>query len=341
MAEQPARVVRLDLWIDPVFDRILRDAPGLALAVMKLNAPRSENMDLLRGARFYHISAAKDEVPLQWQVTRDLLDQCPDLACVSTSGAGYDTVDVAACTDAGVLVVNQAGGNANSVAEHALGLMLAVSRRVLESASRLRNDCGFSREDLMGHELSDKTLGLVGLGHIGQRTAQLGAAFNMHVVAHDPYLKPDEITARGAQPVSLEELLAASDFVSLHCPLTSETRGMFDALAFARMKQGAIFITTARGGIHQEAALYDALLAGHLAGAGLDVWDVEPPARENPLLALSNVVPTFHTAGVTHEARRNVARMAAEQLVALAEGRQAARVVNPLAWQRAAQRLHG
>lgn len=334
------QVVRLNLWIDPSFDTLLLDRPGMDLDILDIKAPDTDGWAKLGKAHIYHISAAKDEVPTTWLVTPELLQRCPRLLCVSTSGAGYDTVDVQACTDAGVLVVNQAGGNANSVAEHAIGLMIAVSRRFGESSHMLKHGQGFSREDLMGHELNGKALGLVGLGHIGTRTAQLGRAFGMRVLAYDPYLDEATLRARGAQGVTLDELLQSSDIVSLHCPRTQETRNMFDKRAYEKMKPGAIFVSTARGGIHNENDLYDALCSGHLAGAGLDVWDVEPPASDHPLLGLPNVVPTYHTAGVSHEGRKNVATIAAEQILAISAGEPAPRVINPQVMPRFTERFN-
>ena len=334
------RVIRLSLWIDPSFDQLLKAQPGVDLDVLDIEEPETANWPKLANADIYHISAAKDEVPATWLVTAELIQRCPRLLCVSTSGAGYDTVDVQACTDAGILVVNQAGGNANSVAEHAIGLMIAVSRRFGESAYMLKQGLSCTREDLMGHELNGKTLGLVGLGHIGARTAQLGRAFGMRVLAYDPYLDQAVIQERGAQGATLDELLRASDIVSLHCPRTQETRNMFDARAYGRMKPGAIFVSTARGGIHNEKDLYDALASGHLGGAGLDVWDVEPPPADHPLLGLPNVVPTYHTAGVSHEGRRNVATIAARQILAICAGEPAPRIINPQVLPRFTERYN-
>jgi D-3-phosphoglycerate dehydrogenase len=245
---------------------------------------------------------------------------------------------VAACTAAGIAVVNQAGGNAPSVAEHALALMLGVSRRMVESDRRMRRERGFTREDVMGHEIRGKTLGLVGIGHTGTGVAALARAFGMEVIATDPLLDAQEIARRGARAVSLPELLAQSDIVSLHCPRDASTMKLIDAGAFARMKKSAIFISTARGGIHDEAALVRALRSGHLAGAGLDVWDQEPPPLDHPLLAMDNVFATFHTAGVTHEARRNVARIAAEQIAQVVAGERPPRLVNPEVWPAYEQR---
>ncbi|MNU41769.1 (S)-sulfolactate dehydrogenase [compost metagenome] len=334
-----ARLCRLDLWLNPVFDEMIGAAPGIALSVLPARGDDARTLAGLKTAHAYHVSAAKDELPRQWFVNADLIAQCPELVCVSSGGAGYDTVDVAACTAAGIAVVNQAGGNAASVAEHTYALLLAVQRRVVESHNRLRHDTGFTREDLMGHEIHGGVIGLVGIGQIGTRVARIAQGFGLRVIAHDPLLDAEAIRARGAEPVTLDELLAQSDVVSLHCPLDASTRGLFGARAFAAMKPGAVFISTARGGIHDEAALYEALRGGHLRGAGLDVWQQEPPPRDAPLLGLANVVATFHTAGVTHEARRNVARSSATQLIAMLRGERPPQLVNPEVWPAAAARI--
>lgn len=337
MARQ-LRVVRTDLWIADAFDARLKDAPGISLGVFPVRGHASAAWDQLGAAHVYHASAAKDELPREWFVSAELLARCPQLLCVSSSGAGYDTIDVAACTAAGVAVVNQAGGNAASVAEHTLGMMLALSRRMAECDKRMRRETGFTREDIMGHEIRGKTLGIVGIGHVGTRVAALARAFGMEVVACDPLLPDDEIVRRGARAVTLPQLLAQADVVSLHCPRDAGTLKMMDAAAFARMKKGALFVTTARGGIHDEQALADALRSGHLAGAGIDVWDREPPPLDHPLLAMDNVFATFHTAGVTHECRRDVAAMAAEQIAGLAAGQRPPRLVNPEVWPAYEQR---
>lgn len=328
----PLHVVRSDLWLDPIFDRLLAAEPRIALDVFAARGDAQAARDLLARAHVYQISAAKDELPQAWFARAELLAHCPQLLCVSSGGAGYDTVDVAACTAAGIAVVNQAGGNAPSVAEHTLAMMLGLSRRMVECDHRMRRETGFTRESLMGHEIGGKTLGLVGIGEVGKRVAALARAFGMQVLATDPFVAPEAIARRGARAVSFEQLLAESDFVSLHCPRDAGTLRMMDASAFARMKKGAIFITTARGGIHDEAALVEALRSGYLAGAGLDVWDREPPPLDHPLLAMNNVYATFHTAGVTHEARHNVAAMAARQIAGLLAGERPPRLVNPEVW---------
>ena len=332
------KIVRLDLWAHPALDTILKAADDVELTIAPANGNDEAVWQALSTAHAYHVSAAKDELPRRWFVTREMLARTPDLLIASSSGAGYDTIDVEACNEAGVAVVNQTGGNAVSVAEHTLALMLGVARRMAESDRRLRKETGLTREDVMGHEIAGKTVGIVGIGNIGRRVAALAQAFGMTAIATDPLLSADEIRARGATPVSLDTLLAESDFVSLHCPRDASTLKMIDAAAFAKMKPGAIFIQTARGGLHDEQALTEALQSGHLSGAGLDVWDIEPPPLDHPLLAMPNVYATFHTAGVTHEARKSMATFSAEQLVHTLRGGVPPRLINPEVWPRVAER---
>jgi len=333
-------VVRLNHWYHPTMAATFAAAPGVELVTCALEDPPAATWNVFARAHAYQISSARDELPREWSATPELLARMPSLLCVSTAGAGYDTVDVAACTEAGVLAVNQAGSNARSVAEHTLGMMLDLAKRIAESDRRLRADArGFTREDLMGREISGRTLGLVGIGHVGRQVAKLAAAFEMEVLAVDPFLDAAEVARRGAVKVELGELLARSDCVSLHCPRDAGTLGMFDAAAFAAMKPGSVFITTARGGIHDEAALAAALQSGHLAGAGLDVWAVEPPPFDHPLLAMPNVVATHHTAGVTHDARETMHRWAAEQVIDVLAGKRPPRLLNPEAWPRFCERF--
>jgi len=333
-----AQVCRLDLWINPIFDETLAPNANIDLHVASRDPQCLETAATLAQSHAYHVCAAKDDLPKRWWVNEDLIKSCPNLLCVSAGGAGYDTVDVDACSAAGIPVVNQAGANAHSVAEHTFALLLSVIKRIVESDKKLRTESGFTREDLMGDEIHGCTIGIVGIGEIGTRTAKIAQGFGLQVLAFDPFLSPDQIRSRGAEPASLEQLLQRSDFVSLHCPLNSQTRHLIGADAFARMKPGSVFVSTARGGIHDEVALYEALKSGHLRGAGLDVWEVEPPCHEAPLLTLNNVVATFHTAGVSHGGRRNVARSSAEQLIAMLEGKRPPHLLNPEVWDRFIER---
>lgn len=336
------RVARLDLWIDPGFDETIARDGTLDLRVLPAGGDAVTAAGLA-DAHAYHVSAAKDEVPARWQVSADLLAQCPQLLCVSSGGAGYDTVDVAACTRAGVAVVNQAGANAASVAEMTFALLLSLVKRLGESEAALRAGTAVSREALMGHEIEGRVIGIVGIGEIGRRVARIATGFGLKVIAYDPLLTDAQIAERGAAPVSFDALLEQADIVSLHCPLNADTRGMVDAAALRRMKRGALFVSTARGGIHDEDALLAALESGHIAGAGLDVWQVEPPPPRSGLLQRPDVAAAFHTGGVTHEGRRKVAQGSATQILDMLAGRKPARLLNPEVWPRFLTRLaeHG
>lgn len=312
--------------------------PALEVVTIELERPESEIAAMLAGCHGYYVRASRDELPRPWHVSPDFLGRFPRLLMVASYGAGYDTIDVDACTDGGVIVVNQAGGNAEGVAEHALGMMLALLKRIPEANALLRAGTLVDRETLMGRELTGRTVGIVGLGHTGSRTAQLANAFGCRVLAVDPYLNADACTAKGAQKTDLPQLLAESDIVTLHCPLTHETRGMFGAAQYAAMRAGALFISTARGNIHDEAALHEALVCGHLAGAGLDVWEKEPPAPSHPLISHPSVLASPHTAGVTHESRERVASMAAQAFAIATAGKVPPRLLNPGAVERCAAR---
>ena len=333
MSAAAVRVVRLDTPLDaPSFDNLVRADERVSLQVAPLTGDGGAAWQALEAANVYHIASAKDDIPRHFYAEDALLLRCPQLLAVSAYGAGFDTVDAAACTRAGVAVVNQSGSNSGAVAEHTLGMMLALCKRIPESDRRLRRGEHFARAEMMGFDLMGRTLGIVGIGHAGGRVAQLARAFGMAVLATDPLLPPQEVSHRGAEAVPLPELLERSDIVSLHCPLDAGTRGMFGAAQFAAMKKGALFITTARGNIHDEAALEGALRSGHLGGAGLDVWSIEPPPQTHPLLSLDNVVATHHTAGVTIDSRRQMATMGATQILELAHGRRPPRLVNPQVW---------
>jgi D-3-phosphoglycerate dehydrogenase / 2-oxoglutarate reductase len=197
-----------------------------------------------------------------------------------------------------------------------------------------------NRNALMGTEAQGKTIGIVGIGHVGRRIAELcKGLFAMKVLAHDPYLSSAEIAARGADKVELDELLRRSDYVSISCPLTKDNRGMIGAREFAAMQPHAYFITTARGFIHDEGALFEALRDKRIAGAGLDVWAKEPPPPDHPLLQFDNVLASPHTAGVTREARANMGRIAAEQILGALDGKRPPRIINPEVWPRYAERF--
>ncbi|MGH7247857.1 MAG: hydroxyacid dehydrogenase [Pseudomonadota bacterium] len=297
-------------------------------------------MPVLSAAHAYQTSSTRQELAPHYHTSAEFLRKTPNLLLVSTNGAGYDTVDVQACTERGILVVNQSGGNAESVAEHVVGMMLALVKRVVECDRALRAGALKTRAAYSGHEAFGKTIGIVGLGNVGRRVAELcGGLLRMQVLAYDPYLGAEEMRRRGAAKVELDDLLRRADFISINCPLTGETQKMIGAREFALMRPHAYFITTARGFIHDEEALERALRENNLAGAGLDVWETEPPPAQHPLMRFDNVIVTAHTAGVTVEARIRMGRFAAEQILGALDGKPVTRIVNPQVWPHYARRF--
>src|SRR5437660_3350644 len=340
MSVNNKRVFYVKYLAHPIYEVILKSRADVRLDRLENESPDAVAAPVLLAAHAYQIGAARDELARHFHVDADLLRRAPNLLIVSSNGAGFDPVDVEACTAAGVLVVNQSGGNANSVAEHALGMLLTLSKRIRESDRALRRDRNVNRNALIGNEAKGKTIGIVGLANVGRRIAELcNGLLHMKVIAYDPYLTSEEIVVRGGEKVELDDLLRRSDFVSISCPLNSGSRGMIGAREFALMQPHAFFITTARGFIHDERALYDALKEKRIAGAGLDVWDKEPPPPEHPLLQFDNVLASPHTAGVTREARINMGRIAAEQLLDALDGKKPPRIVNPEVWPAYAKRF--
>ncbi len=334
------RVFYVKYLAHPVYEEIIKARPDVRLDRLENESAAAVSAPILAAAHAYQIGAARDELAPHFHVHQDLLQRAPNLLIVSSNGAGFDPVDVDACTAAGVLVVNQSGGNANSVAEHALGMLLTLSKRILEADRALRRDAHVNRNALMGNEAKGKTIGIVGIGNVGRRIAELcKGLLHMKVIAYDPFLSAEEIAARGAEKVELDDLMRRSDFVSISCPLNKDNRGMIGARQFALMQPHAFFITTARGFIHDEKALYDALRDKRIAGAGLDVWDKEPPPAEHPLLQFDNVLASPHTAGVPKEARENMGRIAAEQILDALDGKRPPRVINPEVWPAYARRF--
>jgi D-3-phosphoglycerate dehydrogenase / 2-oxoglutarate reductase len=323
-----------------IYAEILKTRPDVRLDRLENESPDEVAAPILEAAHAYQIGAARDELARHFHVDQDLLRRTPNLLIVSSNGAGFDPVDVDACTAAGVLVVNQSGGNANSVAEHALGMLLTLSKRIIESDRVLRRQRDVNRNALIGNEAQGKTIGIIGLGNVGRRIAELcRGLLHMKVIAYDPYLTAEEMSKRGGEKVELDELLRRADYVSVSCPLTKESRGMIGGREFALMQPHTFFITTARGFIHDEDALADALRNKRIAGAGLDVWAKEPPPPEHPLLQFDNVLASPHTAGVTQEARENMGRIAAEQVLAALDGKRPPRIINPEVWPAYARRF--
>ena len=338
------RLAYFDQWTDPVAGEVIADHGGFDVTRLEITGAVDTNWAGLEAAHGYQSLirtelARNPGVAEQWICGPELLARCPDLLAVCSAGAGFDIIDVDACTAAGVIVCNNSGPGREAVAEHALGFMLTLAKKISLADRMIRREVVQDRMPLRSSELLGKTLGIVGVGQIGGRLIELCAPFAMTVLAHDPYLSADEATARGATKVELDELLERSDFVHLNCPLTPETEGLMGTEQFARMKPTAFFITTARGPVHDEAALYDALVSGAIAGAGIDVFHQEPPDPGHPLLTLDTVVASPHTAGITVEATRDIARATAEQWIAIFAGKVPSRLINPDAWPAYADRF--
>jgi D-3-phosphoglycerate dehydrogenase / 2-oxoglutarate reductase len=261
------------------------------------------------------------------RVTSAVLDAAPRLRVIGRAGAGVDTIDVAAATERGIVVVNAPGGNAVAAAEHTLALLFALARRVAAAdASMKRGE--WARSAYMGTELAGKTLGLIGLGRVGGEVARRALGLDMHVLVYDPYV-PDEHARRlGLEPVELEAVLEASDFVSLHVPLTDATRGILGAAQIARLRSSAFIVNCARGGLVDDAALLSALDEGRLAGAAVDVFSNEPARPDDPLPRHPKVVATPHLGASTVEAQANVAVQVANEVLAVLDGRPAQFAVN-------------
>lgn len=247
------------------------------------------------------------------KVTAELLHRAPALRVVGRAGVGVDNVDLEAATKKGVLVLNTPGGNAVSVAEHTLALMLALARAIPQANQSVKQG-RWEKRLFMGRELREKTLGVLGLGRIGVEVAKRARALEMKVLAHDPYVTPVVASEANVQLVSLKQLLAESDYISIHVSLTPETAGMIDAAALARMKPGVRIINCARGEVIDEQALAEAIVSGKVAGAALDVFTEEPPPLNHPLALLPQVISTPHIAGSTEEAQEMVGYRIAEQV---------------------------
>jgi phosphoglycerate dehydrogenase-like enzyme len=252
------------------------------------------------------------------RVSADLIALAPQLRVIARTGVGYDAVDVAAATARKIAVLITPGTNQESVAEQVFSLLLALTRNIVNLDRMIR--AGVWDRTLV-RPVRSKTLGLVGLGRIGRAVATRALAFGMNVVAHDPIAGDADFEARhGIRRLSFDDLLAASDVVSLHTPLTAETRGLINRSTLAKMRPGSYLINTARGGLVVEADLAESLASGHLAGAGLDVLNAEPPAPGNPLLGLQNVVLSPHMGGIDTKSMADMAELAARCVVALYKG---------------------
>ena len=248
------------------------------------------------------------------KITEKIIAAADNLKVIGRAGIGVDNVDIPAATKKGIIVMNTPFGNSITTAEHAIAMMMALARQLPEADASTRAS-KWEKNRFMGVEVTSKTLGLIGAGNIGSIVADRAIGLRMKVIAFDPFLTPERAQTLGVEKVELDELLARADFITLHTPLIDATRNIIDAKALAKTKKGVRIINCARGGLIDEAALYDALKSGHVAGAALDVF-LEEPAENNPLFELPNVICTPHLGAATTEAQENVALQVAEQISA-------------------------
>jgi D-3-phosphoglycerate dehydrogenase len=288
-----AEIVVVDPWAEP--ERWEREAP-------QVDAVISRKGRITRS----HIQASRGRLKI-----------------VARTGVGVDIsrIDVDAAREHRVWVTNMPGSNAAAVAELAFGQMVALARHTPEASRAVKEHRWGDYVRLLGVELAGKTLGIVGMGNIGTRVALRARAFEMALLVCDPYIPASHVTALGGRWVGLDELLAESDFVTLHCPLNRETRHMIGEAELARMKSSAYLVNLARGGVVDDRALHRALTEKKIAGAAIDVMETEPPPKDHPLLALDNVLLTPHIGGSTREAQKRGERGAAEEVVRVLEGK--------------------
>jgi D-3-phosphoglycerate dehydrogenase len=247
------------------------------------------------------------------KVNADLMDAAKKLRVIGRAGVGVDNIDVPAATARGIVVMNAPDGNTITTAEHTLALLVALARNIPQANASVKA-AKWERKRFIGAELQGKTLGIIGLGRIGRAVAARARAFGMIIVAHDPFIAPDQARDLEIESASLDEVFSRADFLTVHTPLTSETRGLIGAQAFTKMKKGARIINCARGGLVDEAALFEAIKSGIVAGAALDVFEQEPPPPDHPLLGLDEVIVTPHLGASTTEAQEGVAVTVAEQM---------------------------
>lgn len=262
------------------------------------------------------VIASADALIIRSATTADaeLLNLATNLKAIARAGVGVDNVDLDVATANGVVVMNTPDGNTISTAEHTFGLMLSLARQIPKAHGTMASG-GWDRKKFMGVELRGKTLGVVGFGRIGRALAKRAIAFEMDVIAYDPYIPADVAEDLGAKLVGMDELFAKADFISLHTVITDETREMINATNIAKMKDGVRIINAARGALINDADLAEAIKSGKVGGAGLDVYHQEPPPAENPLIGLEGVVHTPHLAASTTDAQVQVGVDAVQQII--------------------------
>jgi len=278
------------------------------------NKPSISPQELLQTIQSYNALVVRGRT----KVTADVFAAAPNLKVVGRAGVGVDNIDLAAAQSHAVTIVNTPTATTTAVAEHALALMLAAIRFVPRADNSMKSGQWLKKE-LLGSELSGKVLGIIGMGHIGSGVAGRAASFGMRILGHDPFLSDTDIQQRGAEPAALTDLYTRADLISLHIPLTPDTRNIIDGQAFAYMQRGVVLICTARGGLIDETALVSALESGQVAAAALDVFNTEPPGL-TALVSHPRVIATPHLGAQTHEAQVRAAVNVAEEILAALQG---------------------
>ena len=294
---------------DSMSDRcveIFKNAPGLQVDVNTKLKPE----ELKKVIKDYHALVVRSAT----KVTAEIIEAADNLKVIGRAGTGVDNIDMQAATKKGIVVMNTPGGNTVTTAEHAVSMLMALARKIPQATASMRKG-EWEKKKFEGTEITGKTLGILGVGNIGTVVADRAQGLKMNVIAYDPYLSQEAANRMGVLPVSLDDLYKRSDFISVHVPLTNETKNLVNRDAFAKMKKGVKIIDCARGGIVNEKDLSDAIKEGIVSGAAMDVFEKEPTPPDNPLLGLEEVILTPHLGASTAEAQENVAIAIAEQIV--------------------------
>ena len=292
--------------ISPKGIALLQQQPEFKVTVLETRLSEAELLPLVG-----EVSAMV--VRSETKVTKRVIEAAPELRVVGRAGVGVDNVDVETATQRGIVVMNTPGGNTISTAELTFSMLMALARKIPQAHGSMKAG-EWNRKEFQGVELYNKTLGVLGMGRIGSEVARRAIAFGMRVLAYDPYLSLSRAKALQVELVELDEIYARADFITIHMPMSDETRGMINAAAFAKMKKGVRVLNCARGGIIHEQDLYDAIKSGHVAGAALDVYETEPLPKEFPLRDLPQVIMTPHLGASTEEAQENVGIEVAEAI---------------------------
>jgi len=316
-----------------------------AVALLEKNAQIIRPRDNSRASFLEALQEVEGIIARKIYIRAEEMDHAPKLKIIARHGVGLDSVDIAEATRRGILVTYTPGENRESVAELAIAFMLSLARKIPQAQAAMhslpKGELGqftalLSKFQLTGQDLEGKTLGIIGTGRIGSTVARkCAAAFDMKVKGYDPYVSAAVMESFKTEKVEkLGELLPQVDFLTIHCPLTTETYGMIGEKELALMKKGTYVINTARGGIVNEQALYRSLCSGHIAGAALDVWEVEPPDPADPLLNHPRVIATPHYAGTTEESLYRVGMAAVAEVLRVLRGEPPQNPVNPEVWKK-------